>query len=189
MHKHKLVCMGDSLTEGYGIDLSQRWTDLLARETGWEIINSGISGDTTGGMVARFQFMVINHHPSHVIILGGSNDVFFGLPHAQIVSQVHAMTRWARHHNITALVGIPTPHFEKGATHYDSPFVTPIEFSRNLDEYRRVLQDYMMADGQILIDFSCGMMADMFLGDGVHPNAKGHEQMKENAKAVLQKIL
>ena len=182
--------MGDSLTEGYGIDLSCRWTDLLARETGWEIVNSGISGDTTGGMVARFHSMVIAHGPSHVIILGGSNDVFFGLPNSQTVSHIHAMTRLARHHGITAVIGIPTRYFEQNATPaYDSPFVTPIEISRHLDEYRRVLRDYMVADEQILIDFSIGMTTDHFLPDGVHPNEKGHEQMMKNAKSVLENVL
>ena len=43
----KLICIGDSLTFGYGVRPSQRWTRLCAQETGWEIVNEGISGDTT----------------------------------------------------------------------------------------------------------------------------------------------
>ena len=49
----KLICIGDSLTFGYGVRPSQRWTRLCAQETGWEIVNEGISGDTTGGMLVR----------------------------------------------------------------------------------------------------------------------------------------
>ncbi len=51
----KLICIGDSLTFGYGVHLSQRWTRLCAQETGWELANEGINGDTTGGMLARMQ--------------------------------------------------------------------------------------------------------------------------------------
>lgn len=51
----KLICIGDSLTFGYGVHLSQRWTRLCAQETGWELVNEGINGDTTGGMLTRMQ--------------------------------------------------------------------------------------------------------------------------------------
>lgn len=51
----RLICIGDSLTFGYGVHLSQRWTQLCAQETGWELVNEGINGDTTGGMLARMQ--------------------------------------------------------------------------------------------------------------------------------------
>lgn len=67
----KIVCIGDSLTEGYQMDLSKRWTDVLQEKLDIEIINSGICGDTTGGMLARFKEMVIDHKPTHVIIMGG----------------------------------------------------------------------------------------------------------------------
>lgn len=51
----KLICIGDSLTFGYGVRPSRRWTRLCAQETGWEIVNEGISGDTTGGMLVRLR--------------------------------------------------------------------------------------------------------------------------------------
>ena len=54
----KLICIGDSLTFGYGVRPSQRWTRLCAQETGWEIVNEGISGDTTGGMLVRLRALL-----------------------------------------------------------------------------------------------------------------------------------
>ncbi len=51
----KLIRIGDSLTFGYGVHLSQRWTRLCAQEDGLEFVNEGINGDTTGGMLARMQ--------------------------------------------------------------------------------------------------------------------------------------
>ena len=73
----KLICIGDSLTFGYGVRPSQRWTRLCAQETGWEIVNEGISGDTTGGMLARFSADVLPERPDAVLMMGGANDRFF----------------------------------------------------------------------------------------------------------------
>jgi len=71
MNITKLVCLGDSLTEGYGIETRHRWSDLLKKEFPFEIINRGISGDTTAGMLARFQFDVIAHQPTQEPMTSG----------------------------------------------------------------------------------------------------------------------
>lgn len=55
----KLICSGDSLTFGYGVRASQRWTHLCARDTGRKIVNEGVSGDTAGGMLARLAARVL----------------------------------------------------------------------------------------------------------------------------------
>ena len=49
----RLICIGDSLTFGYGVHLSQRWTQLCAQETGWELVNEGINGAKTTKTLVR----------------------------------------------------------------------------------------------------------------------------------------
>ena len=49
----ELICLGDSLTFGYGVPKGSRWTTRLAQKTGWRIYNFGVCGDTTGGMLTR----------------------------------------------------------------------------------------------------------------------------------------
>ena len=77
----KLICIGDSLTFGYGVRPSQRWTRLCAQETGWEIVNEGISGDTTGGMLVRLRALLAERdicvQRPLVLLMGGANDIFF----------------------------------------------------------------------------------------------------------------
>lgn len=68
MTKTKIVCIGDSLTEGYGLDKNMAWPALLQNRLNITVVNSGISGDTTSGMLARFYPDVIQHRPTHVII-------------------------------------------------------------------------------------------------------------------------
>ena len=48
-----LICLGDSLTFGLGVRRGRCWTALFAEESGWNVSNRGISGDTTSGMLAR----------------------------------------------------------------------------------------------------------------------------------------
>ena len=51
----ELICIGDSLTYGYGVRRSECWTMLAAQESGWTVRNCGVSGDTTGGMLVRLR--------------------------------------------------------------------------------------------------------------------------------------
>ena len=70
----KIICMGDSITYGYGLtELSQRWTDLAAERTGHTLVNCGVNGDTTGGMLARCQNQVFAQSPDAMVLLGGIN--------------------------------------------------------------------------------------------------------------------
>ena len=54
--RRKLICLGDSLTFGAGVTRRDCWTSLVQRECGWTVVNRGISGDTTGGMLVRLQY-------------------------------------------------------------------------------------------------------------------------------------
>ena len=51
----KILCIGDSLTYGYGVSRGQRWTTLAAEKSGWTLTNHGVCGDTTGGMLVRMR--------------------------------------------------------------------------------------------------------------------------------------
>ncbi len=65
----KIIALGDSFTEGFLVD--KNYTDYLADE-GHDIINLGLNGDRTSGMLRRFV-----PEPSDILIIfGGSNDFF-----------------------------------------------------------------------------------------------------------------
>lgn len=65
----KIICLGDSFTEGYLVD--KNYTDYL-KDEGHEIINLGINGDRTSGMLERFKPIACDIQ----ITFGGSNDTF-----------------------------------------------------------------------------------------------------------------
>ena len=72
-----IVCIGDSLTYHTNIYIcptEQLWPALLTKYTRHTVINSGISGNTSAQMLARFNTDVIAHAPDMCIIECGGND-------------------------------------------------------------------------------------------------------------------
>lgn len=81
MIKTTIVGFGDSLTYGYGVDPHITFTSRLERfmpqyfpRIQWNIINSGVDGDTSREGLARLQRDVLAYHPNIVLIFFGSND-------------------------------------------------------------------------------------------------------------------
>lgn len=185
MNRKRIVCIGDSLTAGYGIQTNYRWSNLLSTDLNIEVINSGISGDTTSGMLARFYEMAIKHKPNYIIITGGTNDIWLNLPNNIIIGNILAMTRYAKHHDIIPIIGIPTPFFNQGDFTDESPFIDVTSLSKRINSFQKILKQFALEDNQNFIDFTLNMNPELFLKDGLHPNEKGHILMSVNAKLSL----
>jgi len=78
----KIVCFGNSLTEGYGagtedlpIDKNKSYPHYLAEKVNIPVINLGVSGETTANAVKRIGD-VLSHNPTVVFIEFGANDLF-----------------------------------------------------------------------------------------------------------------
>ena len=179
----KLLCLGDSLTEGYEIDSLTVWTNLLEQELDIEVINCGISGDTTTGMLSRCERLLLKHQPTHIIIFGGTNDLWFGLKDEFIISNIHAMRRQARYHNIQNIVGILTP-----SVNLNELNIVHENYSECIRSFRNNLIRYCEDDLQPYIDFGKSMLPEHFLNDGIHPNEKGQEVMMNNVKQLISKF-
>lgn len=180
----KLACMGDSLTNGHGLPSDLCWTSIVAHKLDIEVVNYGISGDTTGGMVGRFNNMLIAEEPSHVFIKGGTNDLSFGLPDNLILSNIKTMTRQARHFNILFILGIPSTYYPSGeAKLYE---INLDQFIARLEGYQEKVRQFIEIDQCPYIDFSYGMDKEHFLDDGIHPNEAGQIIMADRAAQVIQ---
>lgn len=77
----KILCLGDSFTQGYLVD--KNYTDYL-KDEGHEIINLGINGDRTSGMLERFKPKKCDIQ----IIFGGTNDTFDRVSPEQIFTNI-----------------------------------------------------------------------------------------------------
>jgi acyl-CoA thioesterase-1 len=77
-----LLVLGDSLSAGYGIDPANGWVNLLQDDLGGDhkVVNGSISGDTTGGGLARLPLLLEKFQPDFVILELGGNDGLRGQP-------------------------------------------------------------------------------------------------------------
>lgn len=92
-----IVCFGDSLSAGYGVETGLSYPDFLQKELDskgyvYRVVNLGISGDTTSGGLSRIQSAVALHPVITILELGG-NDGLRGLPLADTRSNMSQMTQ------------------------------------------------------------------------------------------------
>ena len=104
-----IYCHGDSLTEGSDYLKPYTWPALTAQSLGIDIVNRGIGGDTTAGMLARYAFEVLQHRPEMVILLGGTNDLWWGIGAPQIIANLASMVVQAQHYGVVPILAVPLP--------------------------------------------------------------------------------
>jgi acyl-CoA thioesterase-1 len=91
-----VLALGDSLTFGTGASSPQSsYPAVLARETGWSVVNAGVPGDTSQGALARLPALLQEHAPSLVVVGIGGNDFLRRLPVADTRTHVRAICRQA----------------------------------------------------------------------------------------------
>jgi acyl-CoA thioesterase-1 len=106
--------LGDSLTASYGIAVEQGFPAQLERalkESGHdcEVLDAGVSGDTTAGGLARLDWMLADR-PSHVIIELGANDGLRALPIEQMRANLDQIIQHLKEENISVfLTGMLAP--------------------------------------------------------------------------------
>lgn len=198
----ELLCLGDSLTFGYGVRASQRWTSLAAAESGWKITNLGLSGDTTGGMLARLQSRILSAGaPSScpgerpvVMLMGGCNDIFYSGTDQGARANMGAMAQQLLAAGITPLIGIP---MNIGSRGFPEQWGTLVDFSaagKQLSSYCDWLTAYAAAFRLPTVDFRPDFLLpgggpdDSLYLDGLHPNTEGHRRMARRLADTLIKI-
>ena len=179
----KLVCLGDSLTHGYKVKQRETWPALVSQTLNIEVVNKGINGDTTGGMLARLYADVIGVQPSHVVIMGGGNDFIWGVPITVVEANLAAMVQQAVHHSIIPMLGVPIPIAVSKAKKY-WPFVNnSLEINKNLEELRTWIFSFAKSFSVTVVDFyQCfvdeqNAVLPALYCDGLHPTPTGNELM------------
>ena len=93
-----IVCLGDSLTAGYGLDQSQAYPALLqekidALEWRFRVINAGISGDTSAAALSRIDW-ILKRKVDVLILAVGANDALRGLPLQETKKNLELAKQW-----------------------------------------------------------------------------------------------
>ncbi|MCM8796279.1 MAG: GDSL-type esterase/lipase family protein [Candidatus Omnitrophica bacterium] len=83
-----IICFGDSITFGYGVERGEDYPSLLANLLGEEVINAGVDGDTTADALTRIESAVLEKNPRLVIVEFGGNDFLKKIPMEETVSNM-----------------------------------------------------------------------------------------------------
>jgi len=193
----KIICHGDSLTEGKDIENAYTWTSLLEHNLRVPVLNHGIGGDTTAGMLSRLPFEVFQLKPSIVILMGGTNDLWWDLELNLIQANLSAMVCQAKYHGVAPVIGLPLPFWiEKASAQVWEP---PVKGYAYLFERINSLVDTFKASADQwevpVLDFHHLFLNDqgtiktsLFLEDGVHPSKAGHRVMGVYAAKIIKDV-
>ena len=191
----ELICIGDSLTYGYGVRRAERWTTLAEAETGWSLPNYGVCGDTTGGMLVRLRELLpkLGGRPDErcFLLFGGCNDIFYSGRSAGAQENMAAMV-----HQLFALGEAPIvavgPDLAGGE--YPHAWCSLADFRKAeplVREYGLWLERFCDAFGVRMLDFRRDFLGrggeprhELYL-DGLHPNGEGHRVMAGRVARVI----
>lgn len=178
-----IVVLGDSISAGYGIEVSQGWVALVRQklnETGgaYSIHNESISGDTTAGGLARIDRALSLHKPDIVIIELGANDGLRGLAPALIKSNLAEIAGRAQQAGAKVLLlGMKIP---------------PSYGKRYTDLFYNIYPQLAAELGVPYVPFimeDVALSQDMMQADRVHPNAKGQPFIADRVWPQLLPLL
>ncbi len=188
----ELYCLGDSLTFGFGVRRQERWTNLAQQQTALQVINFGCNGDTTGGILARLQTVLATQPRGKVLIMGGSNDIFYGGDMAGAKANIGALLQQTMAAGFQPIVGIPLPVDPANAPAAWSQVVDFERAAKLLEEYAAWLKGFCNAFGVEFVDFRADFLncdqsvkTQLFL-DGLHPNPAGHLLMAQRLCKYLR---
>ncbi len=177
-----LVCFGDSITAGHGLQPGQSYPDALQRKLdrsgySYKVDNQGTSGATTKDAVASLR-SVLQLHPEVVVVEFGGNDGLRGLPPDQTRRNLDTV--------LTALEGAHIKILLAGLTlppNYGSDYIHMFEavFSDLAAKHHTAFVPMIYKD---LVN-----VPDTIQADGIHPTAKGSDIIADTLFPALKPLL
>jgi acyl-CoA thioesterase I len=177
-----VVFLGDSLTAGYGIDPAQSYPALIEQRLrkdhlDWQVVNAGVSGDTTQGGLNRLNW-ILKRRPDVVVIALGANDGMRGIPTAVISNNLVAIIDTCRKKGSgVLLMGIRIP------TNYGKAYEDAI-----VDTLERVSKDKKVPYLPFYIR-DVAAIPSLNIADGIHPNVAGHQKVANRVYVFIKPYL
>jgi len=179
----RLLVLGDSLTAGYGLPQGQGFVPRLqaalrAQGHDVQVLDAGVSGDTTAGGLARLDWALADQ-PQAVIVELGGNDGLRGLPPRETRANLAAILDRLKARGIPALLAGMLAPPNLGA-----------DYGR---EFAEVFKSLAGEHPEVIFYpfFLEGVAADPALNqpDGIHPNAKGVEEIVRRILPMVETLL
>ncbi len=181
--KPKIVAFGDSLTAGFGLAEPESYPYLLQeklRSEGfdYEVINAGVSGDTSLGGLERADWVLEQERVEILILELGANDLLRGMPVDRMKKNLATIIEKAQAKNVKVLLcGMVAP--PAMGSDYERDFRNA--FPDLADKYKVAFLPFLLE--------GIALKKDLNQADGIHPNAEGTRLMTENIYRELKPLL
>src|SRR5450759_3594344 len=180
--RRAIVCFGDSITAGFGLDAGQSFPDLLQQDLDrrglrYRVVNLGVSGDTTQDGLARV-FMALAEKPAVVVLELGGNDGLRGIPLAITQANLGQMIEQFQSAGArVVLAGMSLP------PNYGPAYIQKFEAL-----YKTVAAKYKVTLIPFLLE-GVGAHDEFMQRDGIHPNAAGARKVEALVMRTLAPLL
>ncbi len=180
----RVIFLGDSLTAGYGLEPQQAYPALLQQKIDqagldFEVVNAGISGDTTAGGLRRIDWALRGGADVLVVALGG-NDGLRGVAPTQTEANLRGIVTRAKEKN---------PAISIILTGMQMPANLGAEFVKAFSSlFPRIAQQMNAALVPFLLE-GVGGVAALNQPDRIHPTVEGQRRIAENVWPVLERTL
>jgi acyl-CoA thioesterase-1 len=180
----KILFFGDSLTAGYGLDVTDAFPAIIQEKLDslgmdYQVVNAGLSGETTASGRNRMAW-VLDDDISVVVLELGANDGLRGIPLEETRKNLQAMVDMIQEKLPQAtivLAGMQIP-----------PNMGP-EYTSG---FRDIFPELAQKEDLTLIPFLLEGVAgipELNQGDGIHPTQKGQQLVAENVWEILVEVL
>lgn len=169
----RIVLIGDSITEGWSNFDSGFFTKN-------NLVNRGISGQTSPQMLIRFKQDAIHLEPKLIVINAGTNDIAANTGPSSpemIIDNITSMAEIAIRHSINVALStiLPVEKYEWNKNVDDAP--------ERISKVNTALNDYCASNNLVFINYYSAMVNDRkglksaYGNDGVHPTKEGYDVM------------
>lgn len=178
-----VLFLGDSLTEGYGLEADQSFPSLIAArlaEAGRDdirVINGGVSGSTSASALSRLQWFA-RSKPDLMVLSLGANDGLRGLAIEEMEANLAKTIEFAQANGMqVALTGMLIP--PNYGPDYTEAFAAV--FPMLAERYQLPFMEFLLQD--------VAAMPELNQSDGIHPNAAGTRIVADHVWNFLQPLL
>ncbi len=178
-----VLVMGDSISAAYGMEPEEGWVSLLEqrleeRDADYRVVNVSLSGETTGGGLARLPDALARHQPDIVVLELGGNDGLRGYPIARIRANLQAMVEKSLDSGARVLLA--------------GMHIPPNYGPRYVDAFHAIYEDLAREHELALVPFlleDIATNAGFMQGDGIHPTASAQPRILDNLWPALKPLL
>jgi acyl-CoA thioesterase-1 len=179
----KLLILGDSITEGYGVAKNLAYPALLekklhaAGKKDWQVINAGVSGSTTASALSRLKWH-FKTKPEVLLLVLGANDGLRGLKIDDSKNNLAVAIEFAHHQKVRVILGglyMPPNYGPEYTTKFKGMFLA-------------LAKKYQVTFIPFVLE-KVGGNPKFNQADGIHPNEQGHRIIAANLFEVLKGVL